>query len=138
MKSNKLHNFDKVQFEKFLREARRLAREVAGTEICGLIIDTGHQLSFVPTRNVSSRVGSFALSRPDVRRVVAATKILGQKVVGTFHSHPVGIATPGKSDIKYAVDGSLIFIFDCIGRKGSLWKIKNGKAHSLNFDFTSP
>jgi len=137
MKSDKLHIFDKVQFNKFLREARRLSRELLGTEICGLIIDTGHQLSFVQTRNVSPRVGSFALSRPDVRRIVAAAKVLGQEVVGTFHSHPVADAVPGKSDVEHAVDDSLMFIFDCAGRDGRLWKIKGGKARPLNFDFTS-
>jgi len=137
MKSEKPHIFDKVQFNKFLREARCSARKVAGTEICGLIIDTGRQLSFIPTRNVSSRVGSFVLSSLDVRRIAAATKILGQEVVGTFHSHPIAAATPGKSDIENAVDDSLMFIFDCIGREGRLWKIKNGKARPLKFDFTS-
>jgi proteasome lid subunit RPN8/RPN11 len=138
IKSDKLHIFDKIQFHKFLREACHSAREVAGMETCGLIIDTGHQLSFVPTRNVSLRFGSFALSRLDVRRIVAATKVLGQEVVGTFHSHPVGDAVSGKSDIEHSVDDSLMFIFDCTGRDGRLWKIKDGKAYPLNFGFTSP
>jgi proteasome lid subunit RPN8/RPN11 len=130
-----MHLFDKAHYKKFLRQACRSAREHAGKEICGLIVDTGCYLSFVPTRNVSPRVGSFVLSRPDVRRIVAAAKILGQEIVGTFHSHPVGVATPSRTDIAHAVDDSLMFIFDCMDRKGCLWKIKGGRARPLPFSF---
>jgi proteasome lid subunit RPN8/RPN11 len=130
-----MHLFDKTNYSKCLRQACRSARETDGMEICGLIVDTGCHLSFVSTRNVSSQFGKFALSRPDVRRIVAAVKILGQEIVGTFHSHPVGIATPSKTDIKHAVDDSLMFIFDCTDRKGSLWKIKGGRARSISFGF---
>ena len=100
-----------------------------------MIIDTGCHLSFVSTRNISKQAGSFAFSRHDVRRVVAAAKVLGQEIVGTFHSHPIGVATPGKSDIENAVDDSLMFIFDCTGKQGSLWKIKGGKARPLPFGY---
>lgn len=130
-----MHLFIKPHYFRILRQACRSTHETAGAEICGLIVDTGYHLSFVPTRNVSSRVGSFALSRPDVRRIVAAAMVLGQEVVGTFHSHPVGLAVPGKTDIMHAVDNSLMFIFDCMDRKGCLWKIKGGKARSLPFGF---
>jgi proteasome lid subunit RPN8/RPN11 len=135
MKAVSMYLFDKAHYSKFLRQACRSARKTAGTEICGLIVDTGCHLSFVPTHNVSSRVGGFALSRPDVRQIVAAAKVLGQEIVGTFHSHPVGVATPGKTDIQHAVDDSLMFIFDCTDRKGCLWKIKGGRARPLPFGF---
>ena len=131
----RMHLFEKPRYNKLLRQACRSARGGDGAEICGLIVDAGCHLTFLPTRNVSRQVGHFALSRPDVRRIVAAAKILGQKVVGTFHSHPVGIATPGKADIKHAVDESLMFIFDCTDKSGCLWKIKSGRARSLRFGF---
>jgi proteasome lid subunit RPN8/RPN11 len=130
-----MYLFVEANYVKFLQQACSSARKATGLEICGLIIDTSCHLSFVPTRNISRRAGSFVLSRQDVRQIVSAVKILGQEVVGTFHSHPVGIATPGKTDIKYAVDDSLMFIFDCTDRKGFLWKIKNGKARPLHFAF---
>jgi len=104
-------------------------------EICGLIVHTGHQLAFVQTRNVSRRAGGFIFSCPDVRRIVAAAKVLGQEVVGTFHSHPAGLPIPGKSDIEHAVDDSLMFIFDCMDKCGRLWKIKKGKARNIKFGF---
>jgi proteasome lid subunit RPN8/RPN11 len=130
-----MHVFLKSEFNWFLREAVRVSRQASGTEICGLLIDTGVHLSFLQTRNTSARVGSFAFSPAEVRRVVAATKVLGQEVVGTFHSHPVGVSIPGKLDIDYAVNDSLMFLFDCLGSDGRLWRIRGGRAHPLDFGF---
>ena len=130
-----MHLFLKSQFNHVLREARRSASATPGTEICGLLVDTGGFLSFVQTRNASPCVGSFVLWRPDVRRIVAAVKVLAQEVVGTFHSHPGGEPIPSASDIRHAVDDSLIFIFDCIGRGGQLWKVKGGRARRVSFGF---
>ncbi len=42
---------------------------------------------------------------------------------------------PSKSDIQNAVDDSLMFIFDCIGKEGRLWRIKKCKANPLTFRF---
>jgi proteasome lid subunit RPN8/RPN11 len=130
-----MHLFLSSQFSRVLREARRQANATPGTEICGLLVNTGGFLSFVQTPNASRRVGSFVLSRPDVRRIVAAVKVLGQEIVGTFHSHPGGEPIPGASDIRHAVDDSLMFIFDCIGRGGQLWNIKGGQARRVAFGF---
>lgn len=56
-----------------------------------------------------------------------ATSKLGIEIVGTFHSHPISEAIPGPNDVKYALDDSLMLIFDCIGNEGQLWHIKNGR-----------
>ena len=133
-----MHLFIKSQFNRHLRDARRAASEIPGTDICGLLGDAGGHLSFVQARNASLRVGSFVLSRPDVRRIAAAAKVLGQEIVGTFHSHPVGEPIPGESDIQHAVDDSLIFIIDWLGGDGQLWKIKGGRAHRLESGFLRP
>jgi proteasome lid subunit RPN8/RPN11 len=130
-----MHLFDETQYRKLLQEACTVARRRAGAEICGLLVHTGCHHAFVRTRNISRRAGGFVLSPSDVRRIVTAAKTLGQEVVGTFHSHPAALATPGNSDIKHAVDDSLMFIFDCIGKKGRLWKIHKGRAQSLKFSF---
>jgi len=125
----------KSEFAWLLREAVSVARQRPGTEICGLLVDTGSYLRFVPTRNVSRRRGGFAFSAPEVRQVVAAINTSGQEVVGTFHSHPVGLPTPGPSDIENTVDDSLMFIFDCTGKTGHLWKIRGGRARRLRHGF---
>jgi len=130
-----MHVLNRTQYRRNLREACEAARQTDGSEICGLMIDTGGQLAFVRTRNESRRAGGFVLSRPDVRRIAAAARVLGQEIVGTFHSHPVAPAKPGSSDIEHAVDDSLMFIFDCIARNGRLWRIRSGRARELKFDF---
>ena len=129
-----MYLFSKSQYSEILRKACNLARKIVGAEICGLIVDTGCHLSLIRVRNVSKRAGSFAFSRPEVRRIVAASKILDQVIVGTFHSHPVGIATPGKTDIENAVDDSLMLIIDCTSKKGSLWRVRSGKARQVAFE----
>ncbi|HEY5741519.1 MAG TPA: Mov34/MPN/PAD-1 family protein [Terrimicrobiaceae bacterium] len=123
-----MRTFSKAQFSHFLREACRAHRAVPGTEICGLIVDTGFYLSLVETRNISRRVGAFVLSVSDTRRIVAAVRTLKQEVVGTFHSHPLALAIPGRSDIANAVDDSLMLIFDCIARCGRLWRNQERKS----------
>ena len=128
-----MRTFSRSQFSGFLREARRAHRAVSGAEICGLIVDTGFHLSLVQVRNASRRCWSFVFARPDVRRIVTAAEVLGQKVVGTFHSHPVATARPGESDIANAVDNSLMLIFDCAGCSGRLWRIRNGRAREVCF-----
>lgn len=130
-----MYFFEKGQFQKLLRQACNLARRKCGTEICGLIVDSGYHLKFVEPRNLSRRSGCFVFSKQDVRKIVAATKTLGQEVVGTFHSHPAALAVPGDSDIQNAVDDSLMFLFDCIGKTGRLWRIQKGRAKSIEFGF---
>jgi proteasome lid subunit RPN8/RPN11 len=124
---------DKREYKKLLSEARSHAK--GNREICGLLIDTGMHISFVRVRNVARRRCGFNLSVQDVRRIDHAVKVLGQEIIGTFHSHPCSDDSPGESDITGTVDDSLMFIFDCIGKAGSLWKIKGGKAKKLKYVF---
>ncbi len=74
-------------------------------------------------RNKCRRGGGFAFYVDDVRRVVAAARRAGRAVVGTFHSHPLGLAVPGESDIAHASVGELMLVFDCLDRKAALWRI---------------
>jgi proteasome lid subunit RPN8/RPN11 len=128
-----MHRLLKAQYEGFLQSARRTDRNYGGKEICGLIIDTGYFLSLVEVRNISRRAYSFRTSPKDVRKIAKAAEITAQEIVGTFHSHPVSIAKPGPSDIRHAVDDSLMLIFDCMGGTAKLWKIKHFKARELRY-----
>ena len=131
-----MYLFDKSQYQKLLKEA--VAQRNSEMEICGLIIDTGFGYKLVRVRNSSRKKGSFTFSTFDVRKIVTATKTLGQEVVGTFHSHPVGLAVPSDSDIRYAVDNSLMLIFDCCDKTSNLWKIQKGRARKMKFGFALP
>jgi hypothetical protein len=65
------------QFNRFLRDACRVARDVPGTEICGLLVDTGLHLSFVQTRNTSPRVIGAAGPIPE-RIVARSISVVGE------------------------------------------------------------
>ncbi len=126
-----MFQISKSQYRQLLGKARHISHR----EICGLLVDTGYFLSFVETTNASKRNGSFLFRAREIRNVVNAAKILQQEIVGTFHSHPFSEAKPGPRDIENAVDDSLMFIFDCIGRSGRLWRIKGGKAREVKWKF---
>lgn len=104
-----------------------------GIEICGLLIHNGSHIEIHETKNISNRLGSWRFEAKQIRSIVKAVGILNHEVVGTFHSHPVGLARPGDNDIENAIDDSLILIVDCEGKEALLYRIKNGKARKLNF-----
>jgi len=98
-----------------------------------LLVHCGHAASLVPVRNISRHHGSFRFSSREVRRICAAAKTLGLEVVGTYHSHPLGVAQPGDSDIRNAVNDSFMLVFDCMDKKAQLWKISRGAAKKLKY-----
>jgi proteasome lid subunit RPN8/RPN11 len=48
---------------------------------------------------------------------------MGKRVLGTFHSHPISEAIPGRGDLARTALNSLCLIYDVCGRKPRLWKI---------------
>jgi proteasome lid subunit RPN8/RPN11 len=114
------------------------AAKTDGGEIAGLIVDNGYCLDLIGCKNKSRRGGGFAFYYQEVRRIVNAAKTLNYEAVGTFHSHPVGLAEPGDSDIANAPDDSLMLIIDCTNRGARLWHIKRGQAKQLKFKKLRP
>lgn len=105
-----------------------------GREVCGLLVDSGDFLELVPVRNKCKTGGGFAFYAGEVRAVQKRVAALGREIVGTFHSHPVGVAKPGRSDIHHAVDDSLMLICDVTGREWALWHIEQEKARAAGFE----
>jgi proteasome lid subunit RPN8/RPN11 len=118
-----------------MARARDEARDIR--EICGLLIDNGCFLQMKVTRNRSRRRGSFVLDQREIKKIRQASKTLGLKVVGTFHSHPISPAQPGRTDIEGAAAGSLMLIFDSIGKEVRLWRIQNGRAYAMGFELVA-
>lgn len=102
-----------------------------GREICGLLVAHANVLTPIPLRNKVKRGGSWALYSQDVRQAVAMAERAGGEVVGTFHSHPVGLPEPGASDIANAQRDSLMLVVDCLDKKWGLWHIDGGEAKRL-------
>ena len=80
-----------------------------GREICGFLVDNGYFIELIPLQNTQTKGG------------------------GTFHSHPTYLAEPGESDIKFAVDDSLMLVIDVLDKKVGLWSIKDKQKKKLRF-----
>jgi proteasome lid subunit RPN8/RPN11 len=115
------------------KQARQAAKD-NGREICGLLINNGYFIELVHVRNKCKTGGGFAFYVNEIRAIKKMTLVLNHEIIGTFHSHPVGLAEPGKSDIYYAVNDSLMLIFDVFGKKYALWHIQDKKAKPVQFD----
>jgi proteasome lid subunit RPN8/RPN11 len=113
--------------------ARRLARE--HHEVCGLLVDHGGLVTLVETRNKSDRRGSFWIHPLDWRAIERAAALLGSRVVGTFHSHPASEPVPGTGDLRGAVHGHAMIIFDATMGDLCAWRIRKGRAYRLRYRF---
>ena len=65
------------------------------------------------------------MSLENLEKIRKKIKLHGKKIFGTFHSHPITEAIPGKSDIDGAYRNMLIY--DVIGETARLWAIKRKK-----------
>jgi proteasome lid subunit RPN8/RPN11 len=121
-----------VQIDKVIKRAVAAAKK-GSREITGLIVDNGYCLDLIECKNKSRRPASCSFYYREVRQIVKAAETLSYEVVGTFHSHPFGLAEPGATDVANAPDDSLMLVIDCTRRKAKLWHIKEGKATELKF-----
>lgn len=124
--------FLRRQFNKVKDDARKGAK-IGGSEICGLILDNGYFYELIRVRNKSKHGGGFSFYFTEIRTIQKMAKLFGHEIVGTFHSHPVGISTPGESDLHNALDDSIILIYDVMGCSADLWHIKNIKSKRLKY-----
>jgi len=102
-------------------------------EICGLILDNGYFLDFVLLRNRDKNIGKFSFYAREVKKIKQASKLLDIKIIGTFHSHPWSSADPSKSDIKNALEDSLLMIFSVPDKTAKLWYIKDNEATLVSY-----
>jgi proteasome lid subunit RPN8/RPN11 len=124
--------FLRIQLERMQKQATKVAKS-GGREICGLIVDNGYFLELVQVRNKSKHGGGFSFYAREVRAVHKMARVCDHEIVGTFHSHPLGLANPGSSDLYNAVDDSMMLIFDVIGGRARLWHIKSKRAIRRRF-----
>jgi len=124
--------FLRSQFIRIQNEARRRAGRQGG-EICGLIVRNGYFLELIQLRNNTKRGGGFSFYFREVRSIQQMANLYDHEIVGTFHSHPQGIARPGRSDLYNAVDDSVMLIYDVLGRSARLWHVKGRRAKKLQF-----
>ncbi len=90
------------------RLLNRIADHAAATypaECCGLLVGQGdYVLDVAETRNAFASEGGdrFEIEPLDHVRVFEAARRNGQRIVGCYHSHPDGQATPSSIDRRQA------------------------------------
>lgn len=99
-------------------------------EVCGaLVLYQENRLELWFLKNYSNREGSFEVDLVELRETRQAARSSGKRVVGLFHSHPVGEAIPGKRDINQCPVNGLLLIYDVCGRDLKLWRVlKKGRS----------
>lgn len=129
---NKVYKLLKKDIDKLLEISKKAANNNS-KEICGFIVDNGYFLELIHTRNKEKKGGKFSFYKSDIQNLQKATKVLNREIVGTFHSHPFGIAEPGVSDVKNTLDDSFSLIVDVMDQKIGLWHIKSLKKKKIRF-----
>lgn len=92
------------------------AAAAQSTEICGLILGRpGYVDNLVPVANVAPNpVRHFELDPAALIAAHRAARSGGPQIVGHYHSHPSGVATPSATDAA------------CAAADGALWMIVAG------------
>jgi len=112
------------RYRRKLHDRALRAQRCDQSEVCGaLIVASTDRLELRFLGNRAGGPGRFSLRQVDLARVRSALRGTGKRVVGTFHSHPIGHATPGPRDRRAGRPGSLMLIYDVCGRDFKLWRL---------------
>jgi len=120
----------KTRLNEVMRAAKAAAKN-GELEVCGLLVLNGEFLDLVPTRNAERRPGKFNFFASDLRRVSSAASVLGYQLVGSYHSHPLGLPEPSPADLAHAQGNSFMLILDCFGSEAKLWFILRRIPHRV-------
>ena len=113
-------------------ERRRLhnrayrAQQRNHSEVCGvLVIDSDKRIELRFLRNRSDQPYKYRLSRMDIRTVRNSIAGQNRRILGTFHSHPVGEAVPGPGDLAEGFFNGTELIYDVCALEARLWRRRN-------------
>ena len=113
------------------------ARRARPRECCGLLVGAGSRVAFaVPLRNVSR---SRTRYRVDPAEHIALRRILREvapaaDIVGVYHSHPAGSATPSETDVAEALYAGWIHVIVGLGGRRAVTRgftIARGRARPV-------
>ena len=117
-------------------EKRRLhlrairAQQRGHLEVCGVVVvNASGRIKLRFMLHYSTMPYRFEMRRSEAQAVQRAIERNGHRVLGSFHSHPVGEAKPGPGDIGKGFYGGVELIYDVCGRCARIWKVqKQGRA----------
>jgi desampylase len=108
---------------------RRQAAAELPAECCGALVGELHRdrievRAQIPLVNAASDPASYRIDASVVRRLERRAECAGLSVVGFYHSHPAGLATPSATDLEHACPGYLYVIVD---RQGAVraWRLRD-------------
>ena len=114
---------------------RQISADLAPHEACGLLFGTAHVITAMQaTENTAEDPGRrFEIDPAALFAALRAERAGGPKIVGYWHSHPSGDATPSATDAAMAApDGRLWLIV--AGEAVTLWRAVEGGALHGRFD----
>lgn len=92
-------------------------------EVCGLwSVGEDGELGIHFLRNEADQEGAYQVSMERVYSAERALHRRGLKVLGSFRSHPVSEAVPGKGDLERGFYHEHELIYDVCGREARLWR----------------
>ncbi len=119
--------------DRFRAEARR-AKQAGNREVCGALVRSGDgSLALCFADNDSHVPHSFQISHGSLSQMREVAGMTSAALVGSFHSHPSGIAVPGEADLQGEAVNNLMMIHSCLTGRIRLWKVAavNGKREAI-------
>lgn len=87
------------------------AQRDAPHECCGLLVGTSGLIEqAVPARNLRSSATRYLVDPVDHFAAIRDARRAGLKVVGAYHSHPVGLAIPSPTDVSEATYPEYVYV----------------------------
>ena len=114
-----------------LDDLQQLARKAAPEEACGLLFgENGTVSGYKLTRNTAeNRLRHFEI---DPGALIAAEREMrdgGRRIIGYFHSHPLGAVAPSKTDAAMAAADDRIWLI-INGQDAAAWQAaENGEIY---------
>ena len=123
----------RLPHQEFRRLHRRAyaAQQRGHFEVCGLLVvrrRAPSRLGLCFMKNMVTNAGQFLLDDRQVSVQRAIARRGGHRVVGMFHSHPVGYARLGPRDRRATPTNWLHLVHDVCGVEPKLWRIVRRRA----------
>jgi proteasome lid subunit RPN8/RPN11 len=112
----------RTELNRLHRRAYR-AQQNEHREVCGVVLsDTNRRLRLLFVRNRVKASYRHEMFRSDVS-IIARRLGRRERILGTFHSHPLGEARPSAGDLMSGFFNGRELIYDVCARKLRLWRL---------------
>jgi proteasome lid subunit RPN8/RPN11 len=85
-----------------LEQVTEHARTAYPNEGCGLLVGNRSAERFIPMKNIAASASDYEMDPAELIHVLRELRNSGEQLIGIYHSHPQGPATPSTKDIQRA------------------------------------